>query len=110
MATINLTEKTIEKALAAVECSDKLVFYWDTNLAGFGVYAKGKAKNYVVKGRVHGEQVMYTMGKCALYKSVKAARDEAKELLNKMSKGINPKKEKEALYSGPRIKDNSLRW
>jgi len=93
MATINLTEKT----LAAIEGTDKLVFHWDTNLAGFGLYVKGKARNYVVKGRVHGEQVMYTMGKCVLYKSVKAAREEAKELLQNMSKGINPKKEKEAL-------------
>jgi len=95
MAAINLTEKT----LAAIEGTDKLVYHWDTNLACFGVYAKGKTRNFVVKGRVHGEQVMYTMGKCALYKKVKDARDEAKELLGKMSKGINPKKEKEALVT-----------
>jgi len=93
MATIKLSEKTLPTIIG----TDKLVFYWDENLPGFGVYTKGKARNYVVKGRVYGEQVMYTMGKCDLYKKVKDAREEAKDLLGKMSKGINPKKEKEAL-------------
>jgi len=36
------------------------------------------------------------MGKCDLYESVKVAREEARELLSKMAKGINPKLEKEA--------------
>jgi len=93
MAILNLTEKT----LLTIFGTDKLEFHWDVNLAGFGVSTKGKARSYVIKGRVNGEQVMFTMGKCTLYKSVKAAREEAKVLLQNMSKGINPKKEKEAL-------------
>jgi len=83
MAEINLTEKTLSKIIG----TDKLVFHWDTNLPGFGVYAKGKALRYAVRGYVHGKRVLYVMGKCDLYESVKVAREEARELLSKMAKG-----------------------
>lgn len=91
MPTINLTEKTLK----AVKGTDKLVYYWDESLPGFGLYAKGDTKTYVVKGRVNGQQVMYPIGKCKLFETLKEARQKAKETLGKMKEGINPKREKE---------------
>jgi len=92
MAIINLNEKTLPK----IVCTDKLVYYWDTNLRGFGISAKGRNRHYIVKGRVHGKQVMFYMDKVEHFESVKSAREEAREILAKMTKGVNPKREKEA--------------
>lgn len=107
MPSIKLNEKT----LGAIKGTDTLTYYWDDSLPGFGVYAKGKALTYVVKGRVHGKQVVHTIGKVILFKSVKDARATAKTVLKKMADGVNPKEEKAALVraaEAERKKDISL--
>ena len=91
MATINLNEKT----LPAIKPNGKQENYFDTNQTGFGVYVtKAGRKNYFVKGVCNGKQVVFTMGECSGFESVKEARHEAAAILQGMREGINPQQEK----------------
>lgn len=65
------------------------VFYYDAKLQGFGVWATKTAKTYFVEGRVSGKTVRVKIGRHGAYYPDKA-RDEARELLVRMSKGENP--------------------
>lgn len=94
MATINLNEKT----LLAIKPSNngKQENYFDENQTGFGVYVtKAGKKNYFVKGTCNSKQVMFTMGECSGFDSVKEARHQAATILQGMREGINPQKEKQ---------------
>lgn len=65
------------------------VFYYDTKLQGFGVYTMKTAKTYFAEGRVVGKTVRVSIGRHGTYYPDKA-RDEARALLVRMSKGENP--------------------
>src|SRR5258706_3003625 len=64
-------------------------FYWDSDLAGFGLRVGTNTKSYFAEGRVQGKTVRYTIGKHGVF-TAEQARGEAREALVKMAKGINP--------------------
>ncbi len=93
MATINLNEKTL--LTIKWNGSGKQENYFDTNQTGFGVYVtKAGRKNYFVKGVCSGKQVVFTMGECSGFESVKEARHMAAGILQGMREGINPQQVK----------------
>jgi len=94
MPKLNITEKEISK----LKGTGELVHYFDESLPGFGVYVKGVAKTYFVKGRVGGRQIMHAIGKVGEFKTVKDARHKAGELLQMMRQGIDPREQKKAAH------------
>lgn len=64
-------------------------FYWDSELAGFGLRVGTNTKSYFAEGRVRGKTVRYTIGKHGVF-TAEQARAEAREALLKMAKGTNP--------------------
>ena len=82
--------KLTETAIGKIEKPDKLEFYFDTELKGFGVYVTAHdVRTYFVKGRVNGRQVKYAIAQCNLM-TLKKARVEAQKRLAEMKEGINP--------------------
>jgi len=64
-------------------------FYWDSDLAGFGLRVGTNTKSYFAEARVKGRTVRYTIGKHGVF-TPEQARKEAREKLLLMAKGINP--------------------
>jgi integrase len=89
MPSVKLTQRYID----SLEPSEKLKVYFDQGLRGFGVYTTKNAKTYFIQARVNGKEKKRTIGKAALIK-LDAARTEAREILAKMAKGIDPDAEK----------------
>lgn len=91
---IKLTQSAV-KALPFVQPDDKKRqhLYFDTELKGLGVCVGAKAKTFFVQRDINGKTVRTTIGRYGVY-AVEQARDEARELLMKMSKGINPNEER----------------
>jgi integrase len=65
------------------------VFYYDAKLQGFGVYCMKTCKTYFAEAKVKGKTVRVNIGRHGTFYPDKA-RDEARELLVTMSKGLNP--------------------
>jgi integrase len=65
----------------------------DSELKGFGVRISPESSAYVVEARVNGKNTRITIGKTSLM-SLEEARDRARELLSKMTQGIDPNAEK----------------
>lgn len=90
MPKMKITEAFITK----INGTGKLVFYFDTELKGFGIYVTPKnVKSYFVKGRVNGKQVKTAISPCNVMK-LKDARLEAQKILSGMKHGVNPQQEK----------------
>jgi integrase len=85
-----LTKSTIDRIPLAQKGQ---VFYWDTDVAGFGLRVGTQTKAYFAEGRVDGKTVRYTIGKHGVF-TAEQARAEAKEKLVLMAKGINPNDDK----------------
>lgn len=64
-------------------------FVWDIELKGFGVRLTPKNISYFVQGRANGKSRRITIGKHGVF-TPKQAREEAKEKLRGMAKGIDP--------------------
>lgn len=64
-------------------------FYRDTEIKGFGLRVGATSKVYIAESKVNGKTVRVSIGKHGIY-TAEQARNEAKELLLLMSKGINP--------------------
>lgn len=89
MPSVKLTQRYVD----GLGPSEKQTMYFDQALKGFGVYTTKSAKTYFIQARVNGKEVKRTIGKAALLK-LDSARNEAKEILALMSKGIDPEAEK----------------
>lgn len=89
MPSVKLTQRYVD----SLGPSEKQIMYFDQALKGFGVYTTKSAKTYFIQARVNGKEVKRTIGKAALLK-LDSARNEAKEILAMMSKGIDPEAEK----------------
>ena len=89
-----LTQSAV-KALPYVQPGDKKRqhLYFDTELKGLGVCVGAKAKTFFVQRDINGKSVRTTIGRYGVY-AVEQAREEARELLMKMSKGINPNEDR----------------
>lgn len=65
------------------------VFYRDSEIKGFGLRVGATSKVYIAESKVNGKTVRVSIGKHGIY-TTEQARNQAKELLLLMSKGINP--------------------
>lgn len=92
MPFIKLTKSTVDKLPAPQKGQ---VFYRDTTLTGFGIYAGMTSKTYYVEKWINNKAVRVTIGKHGQV-TTEQARKKAQELLGKMSAGINPNQEKKA--------------
>lgn len=89
MPSVKLTQRYVD----SLPQTEKLTLYFDQGLKGFGVYTTQNAKTYFIQARVNGKEKKRTIGKASLIK-LDVARNEAKEILAKMSKGIDPDEER----------------
>ena len=65
--------------------------HWDTETRGFGLrVTKDGKRTYIVQGRVNGKEARITIGAHGVF-TVDQARDDAKEHLRNMKKGIDPR-------------------
>jgi integrase len=85
-----LTKSVIDK-IPLTEAGQR--FYWDSDLAGFGLRVGTGTKSYFAEGRVGGKSIRYTIGKHGVF-TPEQARAEAREKLVLMAKGINPNEDK----------------
>ncbi|MFA5924066.1 MAG: integrase family protein [Methylococcaceae bacterium] len=69
------------------------VFYWDSDLQGFGMYVGKSAKTWFVEKRISNKTKRVTLGKYPAL-TAEQARSEAMTQINKMAAGIDPVKEK----------------
>lgn len=69
------------------------VFYWDSDLQGFGMYVGINSKTWFVEKRIDNKTKRVALGKYPAW-TAEQARIEAMEHINKMAKGIDPVKEK----------------
>lgn len=88
MPRIKIT-KTAVDALPSTERGQ--VHYMDTTLPGFGVYVGRNSKTYFVQRDVSGRTVRRTIGKHGVF-TAEEARHEARQLLNQLARGIDPKR------------------
>jgi integrase len=93
---MKLTKTTIERLRA----SDKDQFVWDSETRGFGVrISRGGVLSFVAQGHVVGSpghaRVRITIGPFGVF-TIDQARDEARELLRQMRKGIDPRAARKA--------------
>ena len=97
--SIKLTQSAV-KGLPFVQADDKKRqhLYFDTELKGFGVCVGAKSKTFFVQRDINGKTVRTSIGRYGVY-TVEQAREEARELLMKMGKGINPNREEKPAAS-----------
>lgn len=72
----------------------KQIVIWDSELTGYGLrVSPGGAKTFFVQGRIRGSRQMIklTIGKLAPTLTAEQAREEAKDALGAMRKGIDPR-------------------
>lgn len=69
-------------------------FLWDDETRGFGVRITTTGiRSYIAQGRVNGKEHRVTIGRHGVF-TCDQARDKAKEILQEMRKGVDPKAEK----------------
>lgn len=86
MEQTKLTKSVIDK-IPLTELGQR--FYWDSDLAGFGLRVGTNTKSYFAEGRVQGKTVRFTIGKHGVY-TAEEARGKARAALQKMAEGTNP--------------------
>lgn len=92
---INVKHKLTSAVLERFQCppDKQQVFIWDASLSGFGVRCtQSGAKSYILQTRVHGKPVRLTIGSCSTW-LLQEARSQARELLVKIDKGVDPRAE-----------------
>lgn len=94
-AQVRLTKTAIDDAQPLiVDGAARQRLYLDTELKGFGLCVGARTKTFFVQRDVNGKTVRTTIGRYGVY-TVAQAREEARELIIRMGKGINPNREKE---------------
>lgn len=68
------------------------VFYRDSELKGFGLRVGTASKVYITESKINGKTIRTTIGKHGIF-TAEQARNHAREILLKISKGINPNDE-----------------
>lgn len=92
---VKLTKTAVDEAVPlVVDGVPRQRLYLDTELKGFGLCVGAKAKTFFAQRDIAGKTVRTTIGRYGVF-TVAQARDEAKELLITMTKGVNPNREKE---------------
>lgn len=88
MALLKLTKNKVDDLLFAGR-SGQQIFYYDTDLKGFGLRVSHKTKTYFAENKVQGKTVRVSIGKHGVV-TAEEARKEAKVQLAAMTKNINP--------------------
>lgn len=92
---VKLTKTAVDEAQPLVlEGAIRQRLYLDTDLKGFGLCVGARTKTFFAQRDVNGKTVRTTIGRYGVY-TVAQARDQARELLMRMGKSINPNREKE---------------
>lgn len=90
---IKLTKRVVDDAQpAVVDGVARQRVYLDTDLKGFGLCVGSQSKTFFVQRDINGKTTRATIGRHGVY-TVAEAREAARELIVKMSKGINPNRE-----------------
>jgi integrase len=87
-----LTKSIVDK-LPLTENGQQL--YRDSELKGFGLRVGTKSKAYFAEGKVAGKTVRVTIGQHGVF-TAEQARNEARNILGKIARGINPNDEDKA--------------
>jgi integrase len=114
MATLKLTEKTLERFPLPVDVAQ--AYAWDSEVTGFGaVVGRTGVITFVARGRVagKGERAKVKIGIAGRADgrddgrvwNVLLARQAAKEILGQLAAGENPNAEKRARVGGPTLRD-----
>lgn len=90
MPKLKLTKKNVD-SLPMPENGQ--IYYWDTELIGFGLRLNPKSKVYIAQVKVEGQARRDTIGPHGTFAPDKA-REEARDRLQKMRKGYDPRIEK----------------
>lgn len=80
--------KTVVENIKFSDGNQKI--YWDTKISGFGVRVSRKTKSFIAQRDINGQTKRITIGKFPNIHP-EHARESAKELLNQMAKGIDPR-------------------
>ena len=102
MPVMQLTKKNVD-TIPFFKKKGHQILYHDRDLKGFGLRVGSNSKTYFVQRLVNGRAVRTTIGKHGLF-APEQARNEARELLVGMIKGVNPNKlKKEQRNKKPEI-------
>jgi integrase len=92
---IKLTKTAVDDAEPlVVDGLTRQRLYLDTELKGFGLCVGAKTKTFFAQRDMSGKTVRATIGRYGVF-TVAQAREEARDILMRMSKGVNPNREKE---------------
>lgn len=87
MNKLNLTNTLIESQ--TLPCSGQVILR-DTQVEGFGVRLTKTCRSFIVEGVVSGARRRLTIGKCDVV-NIEIAREQARQILNRMQCGLDPK-------------------
>ncbi|MEI6267595.1 MAG: integrase family protein [Methylococcaceae bacterium] len=86
--------KLTKSVIIKLELTEKgQVFYWDDELAGFGIYVGSTAKTWCVQQRIGNKTKRVVIGKFPSM-TAEQAREAAKKAIGKLAAGIDTVKEK----------------
>src|SRR5690242_11421892 len=87
-----ITKKAVDN-LAPPPANKKQVMYWDSEMRGFGISVARHSKTYIAQHDVNGRAVRITIGKHGVF-TPEEARREARDYLNRMARGEDPRETK----------------
>ncbi len=105
---LKLTAASVKQRCAPAE-TGKPVFYWDTELRGFGVKVTPQSKTFILQKDVNGCSKRVTIGRFGEW-TADEARKYARELVVQMGKGIDPNEEKRAKRERGTTFEEAINW
>ncbi|MCB2007246.1 MAG: integrase arm-type DNA-binding domain-containing protein [Rhodoferax sp.] len=106
---VKLTKTVVDEAEPlVVDGVPRQRLYLDSELKGFGLCVGAKTKTFFTQRDLNGKTVRVTIGRYGVF-TVAKAREEARELLIRMSKGVNPNREKEQQRTASMTFDEALK-
>ncbi len=83
-----ITKRLVDSLAGTEQCQR---IYWDCELPGFGICIGPKSKSYIAQRDLNERTVRITIGKHGIF-TAEEARHEARDLLNRMARGEDPRK------------------
>ncbi|PTN11564.1 tyrosine-type recombinase/integrase [Nitrosomonas aestuarii] len=88
-----MSQKLIKTFIDSIPHPEKgQKFYRDSEIKGFGLRVGTTSKVYIAESKINGKTIRVTIGKHGIF-TAEQARNQAREVLLKMAKGINPNDE-----------------
>ncbi|MEQ9172274.1 MAG: site-specific integrase [Rhodospirillales bacterium] len=103
--------KLAKRDIDQAQAQDKEIFLWDSSLPGFGVRIKPTGiKSFVIQYRNrHGRSRRVTIGRYGVI-TLEEARTEARHQLSAVSRGSDPRQERDEGRSAMTVKDLASRY